>query len=219
LNSRTNEIVCQEAPAPVEEAIAAIARGEIVVVTDDDDREDEGDLVMAADHVTPEAVTFMITRGRGLVCLAVTGADAHALALPPMVEHNEDHLGTAFTVSIDGTPATGVTTGISARDRAETIRRAVSGKRDELQRPGHVFPLVAVPGGVLERRGHTEAAVDLARCAGRIPMGVIVEIIRDDGEMLRGEALERFADDHGLVKTSIDALSLHLQEDVARGDR
>jgi 3,4-dihydroxy-2-butanone 4-phosphate synthase len=113
-----------------------------------------------------------------------------------------------------------VTTGISARDRSETIRRAVFGKRDEIQRPGHVFPLVAVPGGVLVRRGHTEAAVDLARCAGREPVGVIVEIIGDDGEMLRGEALTQFADEHGLVKTSIDALSLYvLQEGSTRGVR
>jgi 3,4-dihydroxy-2-butanone 4-phosphate synthase len=219
MTSRCPETVPPDASRVVEEAIAAVARGEMVVVTDDDDRENEGDLIMAADHVTPEAVTFMIIHGRGLICLAMTEADAGALALPPMVENSEDHMATAFTVSIDGTPATGVTTGISASDRAETIRRAVARKTHDIQRPGHVFPLVAMPGGVCQRRGHTEAAVDLARCAEREPMGVIVEIIGDDGEMLRGAALTQFAAEHGLVKTSIDALSRYLEGGAAHVDR
>lgn len=191
-------------------AIAAIGRGELVVVVDDEGRENEGDLIMAADMVTPAGINFMITHGRGLVCLALTQERAHALNLPPMVQTNEDHMRTAFTVSIDGTLARGITTGISATERAATIGLAVSGTASDLQRPGHVFPLIAREGGVLRRQGHTEASVDLARAAGRAPAGVIVEIIGDDGEMLRRDDLRIFADRHGLVMTSIELLRDYL---------
>jgi 3,4-dihydroxy-2-butanone 4-phosphate synthase len=179
---------------------------EMPVVVDDEDRENEGDLIVAADHVTPRIVNFMITHGRGLVCLALDGRRAAELRLDPMVERNEDHQSTAFTVSIDGTLAHGVTTGISASERATTIHLAVSGQADDLARPGHVFPLVARPGGVLERPGHTEASVDLARLAGCSSAGVIVEIIGPDGEMLRLDGLREFAAEHDLVLTSIESL-------------
>lgn len=195
--------------SPAAEAIAAVARGEMVVVVDDEDRENEGDLVVAADHATPQVVNFMITHGRGLVCLSIDERRADDLRLDPMVARNEDHQSTAFTVSIDGTPAHGVTTGISASERATTIHLAVTGRADDLARPGHVFPLVARPGGVLERPGHTEASVDLARLAGCSPAGVIVEIIGDDGEMLRLDELRVFAARHGLVLTTIEALRRH----------
>jgi 3,4-dihydroxy 2-butanone 4-phosphate synthase/GTP cyclohydrolase II len=194
----------------VVEAIAAIGRGELVVVVDDEDRENEGDLIVAADHVTPDVINFMITSGRGLVCVAITRERAAELDLPFMVERNEDHRGTAFTVSVDGTPEHGLTTGISARERAKTVELVLSGSAGDLQRPGHLFPLVARPGGVLARPGHTEAAVDLARLAGCRPAGVIVEIVGDDGEMLRLDGLVRFARNHGLVLTSIDLLRQHL---------
>jgi 3,4-dihydroxy 2-butanone 4-phosphate synthase/GTP cyclohydrolase II len=192
------------------EAIAAIARGEMVVVVDDENRENEGDLIAAADHATPEVINFMITHGRGLVCLALTADRAAELALPPMVARNEDHMETAFTVSIDGTPANGVTTGISAFDRAKTIALALNGTADDLQRPGHVFPLIARRGGVLVRNGHTEASVDLARLAGCRPAGVIVEIIGEDGRMQRLASLVNFARTHGLLISSIEKLQAHL---------
>ncbi|MBD8704941.1 3,4-dihydroxy-2-butanone-4-phosphate synthase [Frigoribacterium sp. CFBP9039] len=199
-------------------AIDAIGRGEMVVVVDDEDRENEGDLIVAAEHVTPQIVNFMITHGRGLVCLALDEGRAAELRLDPMVEKNEDHQSTAFTVSIDGTPAHGVTTGISASERATTIHLAVSGDANDLARPGHVFPLIARPGGVLERPGHTEASVDLARLAGCAPAGVIVEIIGVDGEMLRLDALREFAAEHGLVLTSIAELVRH-RADEARTEQ
>ncbi|MFT2752263.1 3,4-dihydroxy-2-butanone-4-phosphate synthase [Clavibacter sp. Sh2088] len=201
--------------APAELAIAAIARGEIVVVVDDEDRENEGDLIIAADHVTPAAINFMITHGRGLVCLTLTRGRAAELELPPMVRYNEDHMGTAFTVSIDATLAHGVTTGISAAERAKTISVAMTGGATDLQRPGHVFPLIARDGGVLERVGHTEASVDLARAAGCRPAGVIVEIIGEDGEMLRRDDLRTFAEQHQLVMTSIELLRGYLASQVA----
>jgi len=189
-----------------EEAIAAIARGELIVVVDDEDRENEGDLIVAAEHADAAAVNFMITHGRGLVCLSITAQRAQELRLPPMCARNEDPKGTAFTVSIDGTPARGITTGISAPERARTIELAISGDADDLARPGHIFPLVAKDGGVLERPGHTEAAVDLARFAGLKPAGVIVEIINEDGTMSRLPQLAVFARAHGLVLTSIEKL-------------
>jgi 3,4-dihydroxy-2-butanone 4-phosphate synthase len=187
-------------------AVAAIARGEFVVVVDDEDRENEGDLIIAAEHATAEMINFMITHGRGLVCLALTAQRAAELELPPMVQRNEDHHGTAFTVSIDGTRKHGVTTGISAFERARTIELALTGTAEDLARPGHIFPLVAKPGGVLERPGHTEASVDLARFAGLNPAGVIVEIINEDGTMSRLPELARFAGQHGLLLTSIEKL-------------
>ncbi len=192
--------------AEPEEAIAAIARGELVVVVDDEDRENEGDLVMAAEHADATAVNFMITHGRGLVCLSLTAERAAELRLPPMVARNEDHMGTAFTVSIDGTRERGVTTGISAHERARTIELALHGEAEDLARPGHIFPLIAKDGGVLERPGHTEASVDLARFAGLMPAGVIVEIINADGTMARLPQLAVFARTHGLVLTSIEKL-------------
>lgn len=192
------------------DAIAAVARGELIVVVDDEDRENEGDLVMAADHVTPEAVNFMITHGKGLVCTSITRERAAELQLPSMTARNEDHMGTAFTVSVDGTPAHGVTTGISASDRSTTIKLLVDGTAGDLQRPGHAFPLIARDGGVLARNGHTEASVDFARLAGCSPVGVIVEIIGEDGEMLRLPQLVAFAEHHGLKITSIALLQDYL---------
>ncbi|PXA63906.1 3,4-dihydroxy-2-butanone-4-phosphate synthase [Arthrobacter psychrochitiniphilus] len=192
------------------EAIAAIARGEMIVVVDDENRENEGDLIIAADFATPEAINFMITNARGLVCLALTQERATELLLDPMVQRNEDHMGTAFTVSIDGTLAHGVKTGISAFERAKTIELALTGTANDLQRPGHMFPLVAKDGGLLERPGHTEAAVDLARLAGLTPAGVIVEIIGADGEMLRLNELIKFAAEAGLLITTIETLHAHL---------
>ncbi|WFE28842.1 3,4-dihydroxy-2-butanone-4-phosphate synthase [Solwaraspora sp. WMMD791] len=189
-----------------EEAIAAIGRGELVVVVDDENRENEGDLIVAAEYADADAINFMITHGRGLVCLAITAARAAELDLPPMVERNEDHHGTAFTVSVDGTPEHGVTTGISAYERSRTVQLVLDGKASDLARPGHIFPLVARDGGVLERPGHTEASVDLARLAGLKPAGVIVEIIRPDGTMARLPDLVRFSREHNLVLTSIEKL-------------
>ena len=192
--------------ASTEEAITRIARGEMVVVVDDEDRENEGDLVVAAAHATPAVINFMITHGRGLVCLSLTGRRAAELNLPPMLARNEDHMGTAFTVSIDGTPEHGVTTGISTFDRAKTIELALTGKATDLSRPGHIFPLIARDGGVLVRPGHTEASVDFAELAGLEPAGVIVEIIGADGNMLRLPDLIKFAHRHQLAITSIKQL-------------
>jgi len=189
-----------------EKAVAAIARGELIVVVDDEDRENEGDLIVAAEFADAAAINYMITHGRGLVCVSVTEERAAELRLPPMVERNEDHNGTAFTVSVDAGPEHGVTTGISAPDRAKTIDLMLNGTSEDLRRPGHIFPLIARPGGVLERPGHTEAAVDLARFAGLAPAGVIVEIILEDGTMARLPQLAEFARREGLVLTSIEKL-------------
>ena len=180
----------------VEEAVAAIARGEIVVVLDDPAREDEGDFVMAADLVTPEAVNFMVTHGRGLVCLPMDGEQLDRLRLGPMVSAATD--STAFTVSIDLREPRN--TGVSAHDRARCMQRAVQhdATADEFRVPGHVFPLRSRPGGVLERAGHTEAAVDLARLAGLSPAGVICEIMNPDGTMARLADLIEVASEHNL---------------------
>lgn len=182
----------------VEEAIGAIRRGEMVIVADDEDRENEGDLVCAAEMVTPEIINFMATHGRGLICLSLTPARVEQLGLTTMGDQGSD--STAFLVSIDATEAKGVTTGISAADRAATIRVAIDpdSRPEDLRRPGHVFPLRARPGGVLQRVGQTEASVDLARMAGLIPAGVICEILNDDGTMARRPQLEAFAQRHGL---------------------
>ncbi|WP_443061491.1 3,4-dihydroxy-2-butanone-4-phosphate synthase [Streptomyces sp. NBC_00414] len=201
--------VALDAPIVLDDAaaaVAAIARGELIVVVDDEDRENEGDLIVAAEYADAAAINYMITHGRGLVCVSVTEERAAKLNLPPMVERNEDHHGTAFTVSVDGGPEHGVTTGISAPDRAKTIDLMLNGTGEDLRRPGHIFPLVARPGGVLERPGHTEAAVDLARFAGLTPAGVIVEIILEDGTMARLPQLAQFARREGLVLTSIEKL-------------
>ena len=185
----------------VEDAIRDIREGRIVIVADDEDRENEGDLVAAASMITPEAINFMATHGRGLICCAITADRADALGLPPMTDHNQDYMGTAFTVSVDAAQRFGVTTGISAHDRAKTIQLLVdpATRPSDLRRPGHVFPLRAVPGGVLRRVGQTEASVDLARLAGLPPAGVICEILNEDGTMARREALDTFALNHGLT--------------------
>src|SRR5438445_1505592 len=184
--------------ATIEEAIEDIREGRMVVVVDDEDRENEGDLTIAAQFATPEAINFMATHARGLICLCLTEERADELALRPMTEHNEAPLGTAFTVSIEARE--GVTTGISAADRSHTIQVAINPESlpGDLVQPGHVFPLRAKPGGVLERIGQTEAAVDLARLAGLTPSGVVCEIMNEDGTMARVPDLTRFCDRHGL---------------------
>ena len=179
-------------------ALAEIRAGRMVVVVDDEDRENEGDLTLAAERVTPEAINFMARNGRGLICLSLTEERADHLRLPPMTQQNSSRFGTAFTESIEARE--GVTTGISAADRAHTIRTAINPKTtwSDLARPGHVFPLRARRGGVLVRAGQTEASVDLARMAGMNPSGVICEIMRDDGEMARIPDLIPFCKQHGL---------------------
>jgi 3,4-dihydroxy 2-butanone 4-phosphate synthase / GTP cyclohydrolase II len=181
-------------------AIEDIRQGRMVIVADDEDRENEGDLVCAAAKITPELVNFMALHGRGLICVALTPERADRLELPLMSEVNREAFGTAFTVSVDGHPRFGVTTGISAADRSRTIQLLVDedARPSDLRRPGHVFPLRAVPGGVLRRVGQTEASVDLARLAGLPPAGVICEILNPDGTMARRPQLERFAREHGL---------------------
>jgi 3,4-dihydroxy 2-butanone 4-phosphate synthase / GTP cyclohydrolase II len=184
----------------VEDAIRDIRAGKLVIVADDENRENEGDLVCAAACITPDLVNFMATHGRGLICVALTEDRADALDLAPMTKLNTEVMGTAFTVSVDGAPRFGVTTGISAQDRARTIELLVDSatRPADLRRPGHVFPLRAVPGGVLRRVGQTEASVDLARMAGLPPVGVICEILNDDGTMARRPQLEEFARRHDL---------------------
>jgi 3,4-dihydroxy 2-butanone 4-phosphate synthase/GTP cyclohydrolase II len=184
----------------VEDAIKDIREGRIVIVADDEDRENEGDLVCAAACVTPEIINFMATHGRGLICLALTRERAEELDLRPMAEVNTESHGTAFTVSVDAAARFGVTTGISAADRAKTIGVCLDPATvpSDLRRPGHIFPLRAQPGGVLRRVGQTEASVDLARLAGLAPAGVICEILNADGTMARRPELERFAAEHGL---------------------
>ncbi|MFD9246420.1 bifunctional 3,4-dihydroxy-2-butanone-4-phosphate synthase/GTP cyclohydrolase II [Streptomyces sp. NPDC059556] len=193
---------------PVEQAIRDIAAGRPVVVVDDEDRENEGDLVIAAEKATPEVIAFMMSECRGLICAPMEGEELERLELPQMVEHNTESMRTAFTVSVDAAPAHGVTTGISAADRATTLRMLASGSHEpsDFVRPGHIFPLRAKPGGVLARNGHTEAAVDLARLAGLRPAGAIVEIAGEDGVMLRLPELVPFARKHGLTIISIEDL-------------
>ncbi|MBQ0829644.1 bifunctional 3,4-dihydroxy-2-butanone-4-phosphate synthase/GTP cyclohydrolase II [Streptomyces tagetis] len=193
---------------PIEQAIADIAAGRPVVVVDDEDRENEGDLVIAAEKATEEIVAFMMSECRGLICAPMEGEELDRLRLPQMVEDNTESMRTAFTVSVDASAAHGVTTGISADDRATTLRLLAGGtaRPDDLVRPGHVFPLRARPGGVLARNGHTEAAVDLARLAGLRPAGAIVEIAGEDGRMLRLPELVPFARKHGLTIISIEDL-------------
>ncbi|ACU83895.1 GTP cyclohydrolase II /3,4-dihydroxy-2-butanone 4-phosphate synthase [Brachybacterium faecium DSM 4810] len=194
---------------PVEDAIAAIAAGRAVVVVDDEDRENEGDLILAASAATPELIGFAVRHSSGLLCAPMGAERADALELPLMVRENADPLRTAYTVSVDA--SAGVTTGISAADRARTLR-VLAGEDtvpEDLIRPGHVLPLRAKAGGVLERRGHTEAAVDLTRLAGLPAVGMIVELVHDDGDMMRGPALREFADEHGLAMISIEDLAAH----------
>ena len=184
--------------SPVQDIVAELKAGRMVVLVDEEDRENEGDLVMATDHVTPDAVNFMAKHARGLICLTLTKERCHYLKLPPMASSNGTQFATAFTVSIEA--ATGVTTGISAADRARTARVAVSKDSlpTDLVQPGHIFPLQAAEGGVLMRAGHTEAGCDLAGMAGCTPSSVICEIMNDDGTMARLPDLQIFAAEHGL---------------------
>ncbi len=190
----------------IEEAIEDIRAGKMVILVDDEDRENEGDLTMAADKITPEAVNFMAKYGRGLICLSLTPERVEHLQLPMMTVENTSSFGTAFTISIEA--KRGVTTGISAADRARTIEAAISPTAgpDDLVRPGHVFPLRAKPGGVLQRAGQTEGSVDLARLAGCIPAGVICEIMNDDGTMSRVPQLMEFAKTHMMKIVTIKDL-------------
>lgn len=182
----------------IEDAVRNIRDGKIVILVDDEDRENEGDLCMAAEKVTPQAINFMAKYGRGLICLAMTGEKCDSLDLPPMVDNNQSPFGTGFTVSIEA--RCGISTGISAHDRATTILTAVAGdcKPRDLVRPGHVFPLRAKPGGAIVRAGQTEGSVDLSRLAGLTPAGVICEIMDEDGTMARMPALEKFSQKHGI---------------------
>ena len=195
--------------APVETIVAELAAGRMVILVDEEDRENEGDLILAADHVTPEAINFMARFGRGLVCLTLSRERCERLQLPPMVARNGTRMGTAFTVSIEA--AEGVTTGISAADRARTVQAAVApnAKAADLVQPGHIFPLQAVDGGVLMRAGHTEAGCDLSAMAGCSPAAVICEIMKDDGTMARLPDLQRFAAEHGLKIGTIADLIEH----------
>ncbi len=194
----------------IETAIAELRAGKPILVTDSADRENEGDVIMAAEKVTTEWLAWTIRHTSGFLCAPMTNERANELDLPLMVEHNQDFRRTAYTVSVDA--AEGVTTGISAHDRAETLRvlaNPASGPGD-LIRPGHIIPLRAVPGGVRERAGHTEAAVDLMNLAGLQPVAVIGELTMDDGSMMRGAALTAFAEEHNLVVVSIEELAAHL---------
>jgi 3,4-dihydroxy 2-butanone 4-phosphate synthase/GTP cyclohydrolase II len=189
----------------------------MIVVVDDADRENEGDLTMAAEMIRPEAINFMASHGRGLICLALTGERADDLELGPMAPENTSQHSTAFTVSIDG-KGPGVTTGISAHDRANTILTAIDSRTrpDDLARPGHIFPLRAREGGVLERRGQTEASVDLARLAGLHPSGVICEILNGDGSMARVTELIQFCVKHGLQMITVaDLVRYRLECDAS----
>ncbi|MFV1969507.1 MAG: bifunctional 3,4-dihydroxy-2-butanone-4-phosphate synthase/GTP cyclohydrolase II [Acidimicrobiia bacterium] len=192
--------------SPIKDAIAAFARGEFVLVVDNEDRENEGDLIIAAQMVTAEQIAFMVRHTSGLICLPMTGERLDELDIPMMVMENTEAHNTAFTISIDYAPDT--TTGISAADRARTIRATVNpdSRPSDFSRPGHIFPLRCQDGGVLVRAGHTEASVDLARLSGLYPAGVICEIVNDDGTMARGETLVRFAAEHDIVMISIDDL-------------
>jgi 3,4-dihydroxy 2-butanone 4-phosphate synthase / GTP cyclohydrolase II len=194
----------------IDEAIQELSAGQMIVVVDDDDRENEGDLTMAAEMITPEAINFMAMHARGLICLAITGERADELQLAPMTRHNTAWGRTAFTVSIDAL-GRGVTTGISAYDRAQTISAAIDSRScpEDLGRPGHIFPLRARASGVLERRGQTEAAVDLACLAGLHPSGVICEIMNDDGSMARLPDLARFCAKHDLKMITVADLALY----------
>ena len=204
---------------PIEDIIADIAAGKMVILMDDEDRENEGDLIMAAEKVRPQDINFMARYGRGLICLTLTETRCRQLRLPPMVAYGDDQHGTAFTVSIEA--AEGVTTGISAHDRACTIQAAVKAdaRPEDLVQPGHVFPLMAQSGGVLTRAGHTEAGSDLARLAGLQPASVIVEILNEDGSMARRPDLQKFAREHDLkIGTIADLIRyrLHKEHTVER---
>lgn len=200
----------------IEDAIAALARGEMIVVVDDENRENEGDVIFASEDATAEKMAFMMNKARGLVCVSMEGERLDELDLPLMVPNNTESLKTAFTVSVDYLPET--TTGISAADRAATVRALVNpaARPEEFARPGHIFPLRANPLGVLGRPGHTEAAVDLCRLAGKFPSGVICEVANDDGTMARLPQLEVFAEQNGLVLVTIEDLIRYLKAEQTR---
>jgi len=201
---------------PISDALAAIRNGECIIVVDDERRENEGDLICAAQFATPQQINFMATEGRGLICLAMQGDKLDALDLPLMVDRNTDENQTAFTISIDAGPENNVTTGISAEDRAKTIQVAInpSTKPEDLRRPGHIFPLRAKKGGVLKRAGHTEAAVDIAAMSGLYPAGVICEIQNPDGSMSRLPQLKEYAKEWGMKLISIaDLISYRFQNE------
>ena len=195
--------------SPISEIIDELRNGRIVIIVDDEKRENEGDLMVAAEVVTAEHINFMAKYGRGLICLTLTPERCQHLQLPLMVEDTNSKLATNFTVSVDA--RSGVSTGISTHDRAHTVRVAVSphSHADDLIRPGHIFPLMAQPNGVLTRAGHTESGCDLARLASFEPAAVIVEILNDDGSMARLSDLERFADKHRLKIGTVDDLVKH----------
>ncbi len=192
----------------IEQAIENVRAGKLIIVADDEDRECEGDLVGAAELISAEHINFMATHGRGLICLALTPERCDALGLPQMAERNSEAYETAFTVSVDADKRFGVTTGISATDRAKTLQVAIDPATvpSDLRRPGHIFPLRARPGGVLQRVGHTEASVDVARLAGLYPAGVICEVLAEDGTMMRRDALEAFGERHGLAFVTVAQL-------------
>ncbi|YCI06057.1 3,4-dihydroxy-2-butanone-4-phosphate synthase (plasmid) [Ensifer sp. D2-11] len=195
----------------IEDAIAALARGGMIVVVDDESRENEGDIIVASDAVTPGAIAFMMKHARGLICVAMEGERLDSLDIPLMVPQNTDGFKTAFTVSVDYLP--GTTTGISAADRAATVKALMdpASAPEDFARPGHIFPLRAHPRGVRSRPGHTEAAVDLARLAGRAPSGVICEVANDDGTMARLPELIAFAELHGLPLVTIEDLIAYVE--------
>jgi 3,4-dihydroxy 2-butanone 4-phosphate synthase len=200
------EAVGPIALAPLPDILAAVAAGQPVLVLDDADRENEADLIVAAERITPSTMAMLIREGSGIVCLCIRPDRADALRLRPMVEVNRSRHATAFTQSIEA--AHGVSTGVSAADRVQTIQCALRStlERSEIVSPGHVFPLVARAGGVLERQGHTEAAADLAELAGCKPAGVLCELMNPDGSMARGEQVSAFAQRHGLLCTTVEAV-------------
>ena len=200
--------------APIEEIIAEVAAGNMVIMVDDENRENEGDLIMAAEKVRPEDINYMAMHGRGLICLTMTRKRCKQLRLPLMVSETDEHHATNFTISIEA--AEGITTGISAHDRAKTIKAAVASdaRPEHLSQPGHIFPVMAQPGGVLTRAGHTEAGCDLARLAGLEPAAAIVEILNDDGTMARRPDLEKFARKHGIrIGTIADLIRYRLEKE------
>ncbi|MFA4967292.1 MAG: bifunctional 3,4-dihydroxy-2-butanone-4-phosphate synthase/GTP cyclohydrolase II [Candidatus Margulisiibacteriota bacterium] len=200
----------------IEEAIKDIQNGKMIIVVDDHDRENEGDLIMAAEKVTPDSINFMITHGKGLVCVPLMAERIDELGLMPMASQNTDPMHTAFTVSVDASGKHGISTGISPSDRARTVEVLINPKteQDDLVQPGHVFPLRAREGGVLKRAGHTEATVDLARLAGLYPAGVICEIIKDDGKMARVADLFEFSKVHGLkIITVADLIKYRIKNE------
>ena len=193
----------------IERAIADFRDGKAIVVVDDEGRENEGDIIFAASKATPELMAFLVRYSSGLICAPITGEILDRLAIPLMTPHNREMMRTAYTVSIDARD--GITTGISAADRARTCRVLADSATEpfELNQPGHIIPLRAKPGGVLERAGHTEAAVDFARLAGLTPAGVIGEVLHDDGTLMRAPALREFADEHGIALVSIEDLQVY----------